>query len=122
LVCEVGTSNIFFFILNEKGEKELITPELESGLILPGVVRDSIIRLTKEWKEFKVTERKIHINEIITAIKEKRLLEAFGAGTAVIVGPISGFNYKGVDYDVPINPKLNAGELAKKILDSIYKI
>lgn len=46
-ICEVGTSNVFFFIKNKDGSKELITPSLDSGLILPGVTRDSILRLTK---------------------------------------------------------------------------
>jgi branched-chain amino acid aminotransferase len=42
-VEEVGTSNIFFFIGDE-----LITPPL-GGTILPGVTRDSVIRLAASW-------------------------------------------------------------------------
>jgi len=42
-VLEVGTSNIFFFWINEQGEKELVTPYLDEGTILPGVMRDSIL-------------------------------------------------------------------------------
>jgi branched-subunit amino acid aminotransferase/4-amino-4-deoxychorismate lyase len=29
--------------------KELVTPPLEDGLILPGVTRDSILTLAREW-------------------------------------------------------------------------
>ncbi len=42
-VLEVGTSNIFFLWINLNGEKELITPYLDEGTILPGVIRDTIL-------------------------------------------------------------------------------
>ena len=54
-VTEVGTMNMFTFWINEDGEKELITAPLD-GTILPGVTRDSILQLAREWGEFKVTE------------------------------------------------------------------
>lgn len=56
-VCEAGNSNIMFFWINEEGEKELITPTLKSDMILPGVTRDSILRLTESWGEFKVNSK-----------------------------------------------------------------
>ena len=43
--------------------KELITPPLD-GTILPGVTRDSILQLTREWEEFAVSERQLSIKEI----------------------------------------------------------
>jgi len=61
----VGTSNIFFFWVNEQGEKELVTPRLDEGYILPGVTRDSILEIARSWGKFKVTERKIHMKEVI---------------------------------------------------------
>ncbi|EAS05142.1 branched-chain-amino-acid aminotransferase (macronuclear) [Tetrahymena thermophila SB210] len=121
-ILEVGTSNIFFFWVNEQGEKELVTPYLDEGTILPGVMRDSILSLTRKWKEFKVTERRITIDEVVKAAKEGRLIEAFGAGTAVIVCPIEEFNYQGVTYKVPINPKKQAGDLTYKISETIQNI
>ena len=39
-------------------------------------------------KRFKVTERVIEIKEIIQAVKEKRIYEAFTTGTAVTIGSI----------------------------------
>lgn len=53
-------------------ERELITPPL-NGLILPGVVRHSILNLTREWNQFKVTERKITMTEIKKAVYENRV-------------------------------------------------
>jgi branched-chain amino acid aminotransferase len=95
-VTEVGVMNFFVHWVNEKGEKELVTCPLD-GLILPGVTRDSIIELAKEWG-IKVTERHYTINEVTKAISEGRLLEAFGTGTAAIICPIKNISYKGKVY------------------------
>jgi len=48
----------------------------------------SILQLCKEFKEFKVTEKTFKIQEMIKAIDEGRLYEAFGSGTAAQVSPI----------------------------------
>ena len=97
--------NFFVFWHNEKGEKELITCPLD-GTILPGVTRDSILQITKKWGEFKVTEKQFKIDELIKALKEKRVIEAFGAGTAAVVSPVKKLHFKGEDFAVPINDKL----------------
>ena len=96
-VLEVGTMNFFVFWRNEDGEEELVTPPLD-GTILPGVTRMSLLELMKDLKEFKVSERKIKIQEMIKAVNEGRMIEAFGAGTAVIVSPVQSFKYDGVTY------------------------
>ncbi len=62
---EVGTMNIFFRI-----NDEVITPELE-GTILPGVTRDSVIRVAGDWG-YRVTERNISIDEVIRAAQDRR--------------------------------------------------
>ncbi len=86
-VTEVGTMNFFVFWKNEAGEDELITPPLD-GTILPGVTRDSILTLTRELGEFKVSTKPYKIQDLMKACKEKRVYEAFGAGTAAIVSPV----------------------------------
>jgi len=121
LVTEVGTSNIFFLWKNKQGEKELVTAPLE-GLILPGVTRESILDLAREWKKFKVTERNFTMKEVVEAIKEGRVIEAFGAGTAATVSPIRLIHYEGKDYDIPIVPEIGAGKLAKEMNDILTNI
>jgi branched-chain amino acid aminotransferase len=71
--------NLFLFWKNESGDRELVTPPLD-GTILPGVTRDSILSLTKDWNEFKVAERPVKMSEITKAIEDGRLIEMFGAG------------------------------------------
>lgn len=113
--------NFFVFWNNEKGEKELITCPLD-GTILPGVTRDSILQITKKWGEFKVTEKQFKIDELIKALKEKRVIEAFGAGTAAVVSPVKRLHYKGEDLSVPINEKLQSGELAARLMTEVTDI
>lgn len=59
------------------------------------------------------------MSDITKAVEENRLIEAFGAGTAVIVCPIEGFWYQGKEYQVPIKAEYNAGELTNRILHFI---
>lgn len=99
-VTEVGTMNIFMFYINEDGEKELVTPSL-NGLILPGVTRNSILAASREWNQFKVTERKFCMDEVCQLLAENRLLEMFGAGTACIVSPIAYIDYMGQALHIP---------------------
>ena len=47
--------NVFMYWINEKGEKELVTPPLEMGVILPGVTRQCLLDLAERMGEFKVS-------------------------------------------------------------------
>lgn len=123
-VTEVGTMNQFFVWHNKNGEKEIITAPLD-GTILPGVTRDSILALCRQKGEFKVTERTFKLQEVIDAVKENRMIESFGAGTAAIVSPVEGFHYAGVDYKIPLDPKKpenRVGPLTKWIADTLMDI
>jgi branched-chain amino acid aminotransferase len=120
-VTEVGTMNFFLFWLNEHGEKELITPPLD-GTILPGITRDSIITLMRELNEFKVTVKPFKIQDMVKAVQEKRVIEAFGAGTAAIVSPIKSFYYEGETYDIPIEEDKGAGKLTQKVLQTMLDL
>ncbi|KAF9377207.1 branched-chain-amino-acid aminotransferase [Podila verticillata] len=109
---------------NEKGETELVTPALD-GSILPGVTRDSILSLARQWGEFKVSERKFTMKDLVKADKEGRIIEMFGAGTACIVCPIKKIHYEGHDIHVPLDPSdktSQAGKLTKRINDAIMDI
>jgi branched-chain amino acid aminotransferase len=83
---EVGAMNIFFVI-----NGELITPML-SGSILPGITRDTVITLAKQW-DIKVAERKISIDEVLDAHTAGKLEEIFGSGTAAVISPVGEIKY-----------------------------
>ncbi len=111
-VEEVGTMNIFFYF-----EDELVTPEL-TGSILPGITRDSVLRMTRDWG-LKVRERRISIDEVIDGIKTGRLKECFGTGTAAVISPVGWLAYKGEE--VIINNG-ETGPLAKRLFNELTGI
>ncbi|GMT35106.1 hypothetical protein PFISCL1PPCAC_26403, partial [Pristionchus fissidentatus] len=92
-ITEVGTMNIFVLWKNKEGDLELVTPPLDRGLILPGVTRDSLLALGREYGEFKVSERTFNMEDVRSALKENRLLQMFGAGTACVVSPVGKIVY-----------------------------
>ncbi|XP_063232993.1 branched-chain-amino-acid aminotransferase, cytosolic isoform X2 [Bacillus rossius redtenbacheri] len=100
LLTEVGTMNIFMVYTNDQGERELVTPPLD-GLILPGITRQSVLDLAREWREFPVSERPIPMAEVIDLYHEGRLLELFGTGTACVISPIRSITYRDTVLAVP---------------------
>ncbi len=111
-VEEVGTMNMFFLI-----DDELITAPL-NGSILPGVTRDSVIRIVKDWG-LKISERSLTIDEVIDAANDGRLKEAFGTGTAAVISPVGQITYKGADHIVAGG---KMGALSRRLYDEIVAI
>lgn len=109
---EVGSMNIFFVIDNE-----IITPAL-SGSILSGITRDTVKQLAKSWGS-PVTERRISIDELMTAHAEGKLQEAFGAGTAAVISPVGEIKYK--DKTIQVNGG-KVGPWAQKFFKAITDI
>ena len=109
-VEEIGTSNAFFMI-----DDEVITAPLE-GTILPGITRNSVIALLREWG-VKVSERKLSLDELFTASREGRLKEVFATGTAAVISPIGTLCYNGEDYVINNN---QVGDTAQKLYDILY--
>jgi branched-chain amino acid aminotransferase len=111
-VEEVGTMNIFFYF-----EDELATPEL-TGTILPGITRDSVIKLGR-WLGMNVVERRISIDEVIDGIKSGRLKECFGSGTAAVISPVGQIYFRGKEYVINDG---KTGEIARKFFDYLTGI
>ncbi|KAI9295048.1 branched-chain amino acid aminotransferase II [Neoconidiobolus thromboides FSU 785] len=123
-LSEVGTMNCFVLLKNKSGEVELVTPPLD-GTILPGVTRSSILGLARQWGEFKVSERRINMKELEEALKENRVIEMFGSGTACIVSPIREILYQDRKLTIPLDPKdsnAQAGPYTKRFFDTILAI
>lgn len=109
---EVGTMNIFFVI-----DGVLVTPEL-SGTILPGITRDSVLKLAKSW-DMPVEERRINIDEVMGAGKNGTLEEAFGAGTAAVISPVEKIHHNGKSVDIHAEGR---GPVGQKLYDTITDI
>ena len=112
-IDEVGAMNVFLVI-----DGEVITPTLETGSILPGVTRMSCIELLRSWG-YKVTERKLAVQEVIDAQKAGKLNEAFGTGTAAVISPIGELNDNGEKLVVNGG---KIGDIAQKLYDNLTGI
>ena len=97
---EVGAMNVMFLI-----DDEVVTPML-SGSILPGITRKSCLEVLRK-EGYKVSERLLSIDELEDALKQGRLKEAWGCGTAAVISPIGELCYKNEKFPV------NNGEIGK---------
>nr|XP_025705753.1 branched-chain-amino-acid aminotransferase, mitochondrial [Callorhinus ursinus] len=118
-LTEVGTMNIFIYWTHEDGVLELVTPSLD-GVILPGVVRQSLLDLARTWGEFRVAERKITMKELLRALEEGRVREVFGSGTACQVCPVHQILYQGKHLHIPTME--NGPELILRFLKELKAI
>lgn len=111
-VEEVGSMNIMFKI-----NGEVYTAPLE-GSVLPGVTRDSIIHILKDWG-IPVHEEKISIDDLMEYGRTGELEEIFGTGTAAVISPVKTLSYKGEE--VTVNDG-EIGELTQKLYDELTGI
>jgi branched-chain amino acid aminotransferase len=91
---EAGTMNVFFRI------NDTLFTAPTSERILDGVTRKTLIDLAKS-EGINVEIRSVLTTELVEASKKGTLKEIFGAGTAAVVSPISGFSYQDVYYELP---------------------
>ncbi|MFK8043845.1 MAG: branched-chain amino acid aminotransferase [Crocinitomicaceae bacterium] len=91
---EAGTMNVVFVI-----DGKIITPSEDSDTILKGITKRSVLEIAKDWG-YEVEERPVTVAEVIEAIDNKTLEDAFGVGTAATLVQIIGIGYEGIDYDL----------------------
>jgi branched-chain amino acid aminotransferase len=111
-VEEVGSMNIFFVIDNQ-----LITPAL-NGSILPGITRDSVLKLARQWN-LPAVERRITIDEVMAAHEAGTLDEIFGSGTAAVISPVGQLKYED---RVIVVREGKVGPIAQRFYDAITDI
>jgi len=109
---EVGTMNLFV-----RFDDEVATPPL-GGSILPGVTRDSVLTLIKDYG-LTPKERMISIDEILEGISSGKVKEIFGCGTAAIIAPVGSLWYKDTPYEVSNG---QTGEVTQRLFDDLIGI
>lgn len=113
LVEEVGGMNIAFVY----GGNRISTPAL-SGSILPGVTRDSILRMAPDLG-YQATEDRIDVQQMLDGVESGRITEVFAMGTGAVIAPVGKFRYKDVDYVINDN---TTGPVAQRIFDALTDI
>ena len=80
-VEEVGSMNMMFAYGNK-----IVTPKL-NGSILPGITRDSVLKLAAQLG-YETEEGRLDVEQIFADAKSGKLTEAFGTGTAAVISPV----------------------------------
>ena len=109
---EVGSMNIFFKI-----DGKVVTPML-NGSILPGITRNSVLTLCKDWG-YEVEERKVSVDELIESAHTGKLEEVFGTGTAAVIFPVGKLRYVDEVFEIGGG---KIGELTQRLYDEITGI
>ncbi|WP_368489600.1 branched-chain amino acid aminotransferase [Clostridium sp. BJN0013] len=105
---EVGAANFFGITKDNK----FVTPKSPS--ILPSITKYSLLYIAKEYLGMQVEERDVYINKI------DEFAEAGACGTAAVITPIGGIEYKNelhVFYS-----ETEVGPVTRKLYDTLYGI
>lgn len=94
LVEEAGTMNVMFMI------NDTLITAATNDTVLAGITRDSVLTIAKDWG-MKVEARPVTVKEIITALENGMMTEAFGTGTAATIATIETIGYEGKNYHLP---------------------
>lgn len=86
-VEEVGAMNICFVY----DGRRIVTPPL-TGSILPGVTRKSVIELGRHLG-YEVAEEMVDVHQMLEDVKNGRITEVFGCGTAAVIAPVGKLGF-----------------------------
>ncbi|MFC3995174.1 branched-chain amino acid aminotransferase [Nocardiopsis sediminis] len=84
-VEEMGGMNLFF-VFGSGDSARVLTPAL-TGTLLPGITRDSLLKLIPELG-FQVEEGRLSIDQWRSAAESGELTEVFACGTAAVITPV----------------------------------
>jgi branched-chain amino acid aminotransferase len=105
---EVGAAN-FFGITNDN---KFITPKSPS--ILPSITKYSLMHIAKDYLKLDVEERDVLVDNL------SEFKEAGACGTAAVITPIGGIEYKGELH--VFHSETEVGPITKKLYDTLYGI
>ncbi|MEO6090597.1 MAG: branched-chain amino acid aminotransferase [Umezawaea sp.] len=96
-VEEMGGMNLFF-VLGSGADARVVTPEL-SGALLPGITRDSLLRMAADLG-YAVEERRISTEEWEKKAESGELTEVFACGTAAVITPVGHVKHADGEFSV----------------------
>jgi branched-chain amino acid aminotransferase len=117
-VEEMGGMNLFFVYTRGRGERpRIMTPAL-AGTLLPGVTRDSLLKLAPGLG-IQAEEGRLSIDEWRSQCAAGELTEAFACGTAAVVAPVG--KVKGISGEWAIGDG-NVGPLTLRLRQTLLDL
>jgi branched-chain amino acid aminotransferase len=115
-VEEMGGMNLFF-VYEKQGQVKLVTPKL-TGSLLPGITRDSILRLAPDFG-YTAEEGTVSVEDWERHLKTGELTEVFACGTAAVITPVGSVRFEGGSWSIHSG---DAGPVAMKLRDHLLAI
>ena len=112
-VEEVGAMNIAFVY----DGTHIATPAL-SGSILPGITRDSVLKLAPDLG-YSVREERLDVNQVLSDLRSGHITEVFGIGTAAVIAPVGKL---GTDGDAVVINENRPGPVAQRLYKALTDI
>ena len=94
------------------------TAPLDSGTILPGITRDSVLQICRDLG-ISYKEEALSIKDVVKDIDSGSITETFGIGTAAVIAPVGNLIYK--DQEHIIND-FNIGPISQELYDTLVGI
>ncbi|MGI6703565.1 MAG: branched-chain amino acid aminotransferase [Clostridia bacterium] len=105
---EVGAANFFGITKDNK----FVTPKSPS--VLPSITKYSLLQVAKDYLGMEVEERDVYIDKL------DEFVEAGACGTAAVITPIGGIEYKGKLH--VFHSETEVGPVTKKLYDTLCGI
>lgn len=105
---EVGAANFFGITKDNK----FVTPKSPS--ILPSITKYSLLQVAKDYLGMEIEERDVYIDNLY------EFAEAGACGTAAVITPIGGIEYKGKLH--VFHSETEVGSVTKKLYDTLCGI
>ena len=112
LAGDIAEKNMMFAYGNK-----IVTPCL-NGSILPGITRDSVLKLARQLG-YETEEARLNVHDIFADAKSGKLTEAFGTGTAAVISPVGVLAME--DEKVTLGDG-GIGPVAQKLYDTLTGI
>lgn len=113
---EMGGMNLFF-VYGEGSKVRLFTPQL-TGSLLPGVTRDSILKLAADLG-YEVEEGAITTEQWQADIESGKMTEVFACGTAAVITPVGEVKSKAEQFTINDG---QTGPVAARLRQSLLDI
>jgi branched-chain amino acid aminotransferase len=110
---ESGTMNIVFMI-----DGVLISPSEDTDTILKGTTKRTVFDLAQHWG-VPTEERKVTVVELVAAIREGRIQECFGAGTAATIAQVDVIGFRDEILQLPPIENRTFSAKVKQYIDGV---
>jgi branched-chain amino acid aminotransferase len=116
-VEEMGGMNLFFVRGSAESQPWIVTPPL-TGTLLPGITRDSLLKLAPDLG-IKAVEERITIDQWQAECTAGELTEVFACGTAAVITPVGRVKGESVEWTIADG---NPGAVTMRLRDELIGI